>query len=171
MYNSPIDTMNKKIFYLLIVFSALTASIFLLKKIFKKDGPKIYLQELQIKDMDGNLMNLTVFYGKPLIINYWATWCGPCREEFPYFENNYKKYGDRINFLMISAEVFESIKAFRTANKYTLPFAQSQKQLNESGITEIPVTAIYSAQGNLLSTKTSPLNEAELHKIIIDLIK
>lgn len=171
MFHSLIDSMNKKIFYLFLILIALTASIFLIKKLSKRDDPKIYLHGLQIKDLEGNLMNLTTFYGKPLIVNYWATWCRPCMEEFPYFENNYKKYGDKINFLMISAEFPETIKAFKNANKYTLPLAQSQKQLNELGITSIPVTVIYSAQGNLLSTKTSPLNENELNKIIIDLIK
>ena len=163
--------MNKKIFYLFLIFIALTTSIFLIKKLFKKEDPKIYLTGLQIRDLEGNLMNMSTFYGKPLIINYWATWCGPCSEEFPYFETNYKKYGDKVNFLMISAEFPEIIKAFKNANKYTLPLAQSQKQLNELGITSIPVTIIYSARGTLLSTKTLPLNETELNKIIIDLIK
>lgn len=163
--------MDKKIIYLLVIILALLTSIFLIKKLPKKDDLKIYLPGLQIKDLEGNLINMSSFTGKPLIINYWASWCGPCREEFLYFEKNYKLYGHKINFLMVSAEFPETIKAFKNANNYTLPLAQSQKQLNELGITSIPVTIIYSAQGNLLSTKTLPLNEAELNKIICDLIK
>lgn len=163
--------MKKKIIYLVLIFFILISSLFIIKKLSKKDDPKIYFPGLQIKDISGNLINMSKFYGKPLVINFWATWCGPCREELPYFESNYKKYGDRVNFLMISGETFEIIKAFKDSNKYSMPIVQSQKQLNELKITTIPFTTIYSAQGKFLATISTPLNEAELSKIIIDLIQ
>ncbi len=162
--------MNKKLVYLFMVLFVVACSIFLSKKKEQKNQVKLNLSELKIKDLNEHLINVNTFYGKPLIINYWATWCGPCREEFPYFEKQYKKYGNSVNFLMISAESIDKIIQFRDVNEYKLPFAQSQIQFNDLGIYSIPITAIYSAQGELLTTKSTPLNEDELNKLILDLV-
>ena len=163
--------MNKRIFFLLLLFLSLVISIYLIKKLAKRNDPKIYLPDLQIKDENGNLINVSKFYGKPLVTNFWATWCGPCRYELPYFKSTYKRYGDKINFLMISAETFEVIKALKDSNKYSIPIVQSHKQLNKLGIMTIPVTLIYSSQGTFIATKSTALNEEELNKIIVDSIK
>lgn len=162
--------MNKKIIYLLMFFFLIVTSFYITKKINKKD-PIVNTTGLVLKDLNGNFINLNSFYGKPIILNYWASWCGPCREEFPIFEKINKKYSSQVNFLMVSAEPLDKIIEYKRINKYSLPFAQSQQQLNQLGITSIPVTAIYSAEGKLLTTKFNPLNEAQLHEIISGLLK
>ena len=65
--------MNKRIFFLLLLFLSLVTSIYLIKKLAKRNDPKIYLPDLQIKDENGNLINVSKFYGKPLVTNFWAT--------------------------------------------------------------------------------------------------
>jgi len=57
-------------------------------------APKIgYLApDFQLKDYNGNLIKLSDFKGKPVIINFWATWCPPCRAEMPEIEAAYRKY-------------------------------------------------------------------------------
>ena len=163
--------MSKKIVYLLIFCLVALAIIFFSRKHQKRNNPIVELSSLELKDLNDNLIDLKTFYGKPTIINFWATWCGPCREEFPYFENTYKKYNNDINFMMVSAEPLDKIIRFKTNDNYTLPFAQSQKQLNALGITSIPITFIYSAEGKILATITTGLSEKQLLQIISETLK
>ena len=163
--------MSKKIVYLSIFCLVALSVIFFSKKHQKRNDPTVELSSLELKDLNDNLIDLKTLYGKPTIINFWATWCGPCREEFPYFENTYIKYSNDINFVMVSAEPLNKIIQFKTNEKYTLPFAQSQKQLNALGITSIPITFIFSAEGKILATITTALSEEHLLKIISETLK
>ena len=163
--------MNKKIVFLLILSLVVLSIIFFSRKLQKHNDPTVNLSSLELKDLEGNLINYKGLYGKPTIINFWATWCGPCREEFPNFESAYKKYSDKINFLMVSAEPTDKILKFKNTNNYSLPLAQSQKQLNALGITAIPITFLYSANGQILTTIKTVLSEKELLGLVNDLLK
>ena len=163
--------MSKKIFFFIILSIVAVVMIFFSKNHKKHKDPTINLSGLELKDLNGNIINFKTLYGKPLIINFWATWCGPCREEFPNFENAYKKYNDKINFLMVSAETPDKILIFKNKNNYTLPLVQSQQQFNALGITSIPVTCIFSDKGQILYTIKTVLSEKELNVIITELLK
>ena len=57
--------------------------------------------DFTVQTMDGGDVKLSDFFGKPVIINFWATWCGPCKVELPAFQAAYEEYGDEIVFLMM----------------------------------------------------------------------
>lgn len=60
-------------------------------------------KDFTVYDEDGNKVKLSDFKNKkPVVINIWASWCGPCQEEMPYFEEAIKKYGDEVEILMIN---------------------------------------------------------------------
>ena len=163
--------MNNKIVYFLILCFVVMSIILFSKKHQKRVDPVVELSSLKLKDLNDNIIDLKTYYGKPTIINFWATWCGPCREEFPNFENTYKEFRSSINFIMVSAEPLNKIIKYKTNNNYTLPFAQVQKQLNALGIFSIPITFIYSAEGKILATITTGLSEKQLLKIINETLK
>ena len=163
--------MNNKIVYFLILCFVVMSIILFSKKHQKRVDPVVELSSLKLKDLNDNIIDLKTYYGKPTIINFWATWCGPCREEFPNFENTYKEFRSSINFIMVSAEPLNKIIKYKTNNNYTLPFAQVQKQLNALGISSIPITFIYSAEGKILATITTGLSEKQLLKIINEKLK
>jgi thiol-disulfide isomerase/thioredoxin len=52
-------------------------------------------------DFDGNKVSLSEKIGKPVVVNFWATWCPPCKSELPHFEKLYKELGDKVEFMMV----------------------------------------------------------------------
>jgi peroxiredoxin len=63
----------------------------------KGEGPLIDqpAPDFTLEDLDGNPVRFSDFRGKPVVLNFWATWCGPCRAEIPHVDALYNKYKDR----------------------------------------------------------------------------
>ena len=70
----------------------------------------IELSQLDLENAKAEKVNLKT--GKPIIINFWATWCVPCVQEFPEFDELNAKYGDKVDFVMISDEEMTKIEKF-----------------------------------------------------------
>mgnify|MGYP005997240403 CR=1 FL=1 len=100
-------------------------------------SPDISISQLEVKDLKGNNVDLTLYKGKPLVINYWATWCAPCLKEFPHFEEVKNRFTNEVNFIMISDESLEKITSFSNAKPYSFNFLKSDKKLSEYGINEL----------------------------------
>jgi len=64
--------------------------------------------EFSLKDPDGDTVLLSQFIGRPLLINFWATWCGPCRIEMPEMQSVFEEYGDSEDFLILALDQDES---------------------------------------------------------------
>lgn len=98
----------------------------------KQDEPDTY-QELLEGDMapdftadlaDGSTFTLSEQSGKVVLLNFWATWCGPCVGEMPAFEKLWKEYGDEVAVLAVNClEDEETVRQFVAENGYTFPIA------------------------------------------------
>lgn len=86
----------------------------------------IELDQIEVEDLNNKKIKLTV--GKPIVVNFWATWCAPCVEELPYFEELQHKYKDQVDFLMISEEEVSKIEKFKNKKVYTLNLVRSSKK-------------------------------------------
>lgn len=112
------------------------------------------MPDFTVVDEKGNPVSLSDFFGKPIILNFWASWCGPCKSEMPDFEEAYLEYGDEIQFLMVnctdgSRETVEGAKAFIEDQGYTFP-VYYDTQLDASityGASTIPMTFFIDRDG------------------------
>lgn len=130
--------------------------------------PKIELTQLDLQQLDGEKVQFKT--EKPIVLNFWATWCVPCVEEFPEFEELNKKYGDKVDFLMVSDESILKIDKFKAKHKYTLNLIRSLKTFDEFGLMLRPATYIYDAKGNLVQKIVGGVTKQELESEIEKLI-
>ena len=128
--------------------------------------PDISLNQVEVSDLNGTKVELNDYLGKPLVVNYWATWCAPCIKEFPYFEEVKKQLGENVNFIMISDEPLDKIVKFSESKPYSFTYLKSNKELSEYGINVRPTTYFYNAQGELITKHTSNLNSQSLKNLI-----
>lgn len=127
--------------------------------------------DFTVYDMDGNPHKLSDFRGKPVILNFWATWCGYCEAEMPDFEEKYQQYGDQIHFLMVDVtdgaqETVEKASAFVADRGFTFPVyydteLQAASAYNTSGL---PVTYFLDAEGYFVAWQQGMLTADTLQK-------
>lgn len=117
-----------------------------------KDKPPA--KGFQLQDMDGNMVKLSDFKGKPIIINFWATWCPPCRAELPSMNRAWAKVKDK-NVAMLAVNVGEDEDTiFSFMGDYPIEFKvlldQSGKTTGEWPIKGLPTTFVVDPQGRLV---------------------
>ena len=130
--------------------------------------------EFTVYDLDGNAVRFSDRVGeKPIIINFWATWCGPCKSEMPHFEKAFKEYGDRIDFMMINPtdgvnDTKENVAKFLSETGYTFPvyYDLDSNAGSVYGITGFPMTFFIDKDGYLLGYVPGAMDEATLYECI-----
>ena len=120
---------------------------------------------------DGTAVNLSELYGKPIILNFWASWCPPCKSEMPDFESMYQKYGEDIHFVMINLtdgqrETVESGAAYVEAQGFTFPvyFDSDLDAANNYQVYSVPMTYFLDAEGYAIARASGAIDAATLDR-------
>ena len=115
------------------------------------------LESLQLKtsfvDLYENNLDLSVYKGKRIVINYWATWCGPCIKEMPTIkraEEILEDYG--YIFLLVSDETVSKISKFKNDRNFDLNFLRSIESYETLGIYSMPTSYIFDENGKIIET-------------------
>lgn len=118
--------------------------------------------QFNVPSLDGGQLNLDQYQGKYLLVNFWATWCGPCKVEMPSLESLYRKFKHR-NFAMIaiSNDIFgaQVVQPYIQSQNYSFPVGLDPKLKvsNQFGVISLPTTFLIDPQGKIIGV----LNGAE----------
>lgn len=112
------------IFLILIIVFLVTAAVLVFsacssgQEVVAKQGKQV---DFTLPDLDGNTVDIKDYRGNVVVLNFWATWCPPCRAEIPDFIEVYDSYKDKnVVFFGISADDFNSLKGF--SSEYGMPY-------------------------------------------------
>jgi thiol-disulfide isomerase/thioredoxin len=108
--------------------------------------------DISVKGLDGKYVKLSSLRGKPVFLDFWATWCGPCRLSLPHTNKLAKLHGKDITVLAISDEDAPTIQAFMKEGKYTYPVYRdiSDAAALALKIDSLPTFIVIDKDGNLV---------------------
>ncbi len=123
---------------------------------------------ITITDYNGNEVTLESLRGKGIVLNFWASWCPPCKSEMPDFEEAYKEYGNDVHFVMLNLlanrETVSTAKDFYQQSGYTFPvyFDTYHDGYYSYNTSSIPQTFFIDKDGNLIAHEIGAISKSTL---------
>jgi cytochrome c biogenesis protein CcmG, thiol:disulfide interchange protein DsbE len=136
---------------------------------YNKDTPRPAVgypaPEFRLKTLDGENFALSELRGKPVVLNFWATWCGPCRNELPALQKAATRYEGEVAFVGVDqAETAETVQKYvdELGLTFTIPLDTSHDAANAFDVTLMPTTYFIDAQGTIRSVHLGEMNSITL---------
>jgi len=127
--------------------------------------------DFTVTDAAGNAVRLSDMEGRPVVLNFWASWCPPCRAEMPEFNLVHGELGDEVVFMMVNltgsnGETVSSASKFVRDSGYGFPvYYDTTGQAGDAyGIRSIPATYFIDGTGKVVSSQVGTLSEAALRR-------
>ncbi len=121
--------------------------------------------DFTVYNNEGNTVKLSDMKGTPVVLNFWASWCPPCKAEMPEFDEICKEYDGKVVFMMVNLtdgmqETQESAQAFIDSMGYSFPvyFDKDSDAAYKYGIQSIPTTIFINANGDLVAGATGAID-------------
>jgi thiol-disulfide isomerase/thioredoxin len=125
--------------------------------------------QLSFEQPDGSPLAMQGFKGKPLLLNFWATWCPPCVEELPLLESIWRQNSEnKLQILGLAVDQPSSVRRFLAQNQLTFPIGLAGLTGTELGrslgntMAALPFSVLFNAQGRVLAQKMGKLEAADL---------
>ena len=137
----------------------------------EEEPTPIMAPDFTVYDAQGNEVHLSDFFGKPIVVNFWASWCGPCKMEMPDFHEKYLELGEDIQFLMINAtdgsrETVDIASGFIAQQGYSFPvyYDTTSNASMTYGAYSLPTTFFINAQGHAIAQATGAIDADTLQR-------
>lgn len=135
--------------------------------------------DFTVQDTNGKNVSLSDFKGKPVVLNFWASWCPPCKSEMPDYEKMYQQYSPKdVVFMMVNLtdgdrETTATAKRFLSDNHYTFSayFDTEFSASDAYGISVIPDSVFIDRDGNVVGTYEGMIDAATMKNNIEKLLK
>lgn len=122
------------------------------------ESEKVMAVDFNIENAAGEQVNLYSFVGKPIVLNFWASWCGPCKSEIPDFQAAFENYQGEVEFLMVNMtdgvrETKEIAAAYMEEQGFTLPvyYDTAQEAAYTYGVYSLPTTYFIAPDGEIVA--------------------
>jgi thiol-disulfide isomerase/thioredoxin len=135
------------------------------------------LLAVSLPDMDGNPQSLSQWRGRLLVVNFWATWCAPCKEEMPMFVQAQSAYGDKgLQFVGIAVD--DAIKVRQFAREIGLNYpaliggygAMELSKTLGNTVMALPFTIVIDRSGKVVLTQLGPVRPAQIDRLVADFL-
>ena len=137
----------------------------------ENESEKILAPDFTVYDLDGNEVHLSDYIGKSVVLNFWASWCSPCKMEMPDFNEKYLEIGEEVQFLIInmtdgSRETVETASAFIAEQGYSFPvfYDTDQDAAATYGVYSLPTTYFIDEEGNAIAQAAGAIDEEILQQ-------
>lgn len=127
--------------------------------------------DFTVYDLEGNAVKLSDYAGKPIVLNFWASWCGPCQSEMPDFQEKFEALGEDVQFLMVNMtdgarETVDIASAFIEEKGFTFPvlYDTDLDAANTYGAYSLPTTYFIDSQGSAIARATGAIDGDTLQR-------
>jgi peroxiredoxin len=141
----------------------------------KADAERKPAPSFSLKDSDGRNVTLADYKGKVVLLNFWATWCGPCKIEIPWFAEFEQKYKDRgfaVLGVAMDEEGWDIVKPYIAKNKvnYRILMGDDSTAQMYGGVESLPTTFVIDSAGRIASTHVGLIGKSDYENEIVQLL-